>query len=149
MFESIVDSVGGLGYNCRIGILESMFDTPGTRQEALVNTSTLLETTPAAPVERSVRVRLTRRGQGVVLVTMLAGIFAAGLAYGASAHGADGEPAAATPHRTVVVQPGQTLWAIAREAAPHRDPRVVVESIRQLNALPGAVIQAGQQLLLP
>ena len=76
MFEQIVDSVGGVGYNCRIGILESMFDTRGTRQEAVVNTSTLLnntvlpENTVVILAERSVRVRLTRRGQGVVLVTV-------------------------------------------------------------------------------
>jgi hypothetical protein len=102
-----------------------------------------------APVAGRVRVRLTRRGQGVVVVTMLAGIFGAGLAFGSTAHGADSTPAPAAAHRAVVVQPGQSLWAIARAAAPHRDPRVVVEDIRELNALPGAGVEAGQQLLLP
>jgi hypothetical protein len=28
MFELVVDSVGGVGYNCGTAILESMFDTP-------------------------------------------------------------------------------------------------------------------------
>lgn len=110
---------------------------------------TLVDNTRFTPAACPVRVRLTRRGQGVVLVTMLAGIFGAGLAFGSTAHGADSTPAPAAPHRTVVVAPGQTLWAIARVAAPHRDPRVVVEDIRELNALRGAGVQAGQQLLLP
>jgi hypothetical protein len=109
----------------------------------------LVENTQFTPTPGRVRVRLTRRGQVVLLVTMLAGIFAAGLVFGSSAHGADSTPAPAAPHRTVVVQPGENLWAIARSAAPHRDPRVVVEDIRQLNALRGAGVQAGQELLLP
>ena len=108
-----------------------------------------VENIRVSPAACRVRVRLTRRGQGVLLATMLAGIFGAGLAFGSSAHGADSTPAPLAPHRTVVVQPGQSLWAIARAAAPHRDPRVVVEDIRQLNALPGAGVEAGQQLLLP
>jgi hypothetical protein len=99
--------------------------------------------------ERPARLRLTRRGQGVLLAVLLAVIFAAGLAFGAAAHGADGDPPPPVAHRSVVVQPGQTLWALARQVAPQRDPRVVVESIRQLNALRGAGIQAGQELLLP
>jgi hypothetical protein len=114
-----------------------------------VNTATLPENTVVLPAERPVRVRLTRRGQGVLVALLLAGIFGAGLAFGAAAHGADAGPPPAVPHRTVVVQPGQTLWALARQVAPHRDPRVVVESIRELNALPGAGVQAGQELLLP
>jgi Tfp pilus assembly protein FimV len=111
--------------------------------------STLVETTPCPPAPARVRVRLTGRGQAVALVSILAGIFGAGLAFGSTAHGADSSPAPAAPHRTVVVQPGESLWAIARAAAPHRDPRVMVEDIRQLNALRGAGVQAGQQLLLP
>jgi Tfp pilus assembly protein FimV len=101
------------------------------------------------PATARLRVRLTRRGQAVAVVALLVGIFAAGLAFGSSAQGADSAPAPAAPHRTVVVQPGESLWAIARAAAPHRDPRVMVEVIRELNALPGAGVEAGQQLLLP
>jgi nucleoid-associated protein YgaU len=51
---------------------------------------------------------------------------------------------------TVVVQPGQTLWDIAVEAAPGTDPRQVVAAIMELNDLadPGA-IRAGQPLYVP
>ncbi|HEY2832694.1 MAG TPA: LysM peptidoglycan-binding domain-containing protein [Sporichthyaceae bacterium] len=113
-----------------------------------MNTATLPENAGVVVGERPIRMRLTRRGQGVLLAVLLAGIFVAGLAFGAAAHGADSD-SAPVAHRTVVVQPGQTLWALARQVSPHRDPRVVVESIRELNALSGAGIQAGQELLLP
>jgi hypothetical protein len=34
------------------------------------------------------------------------------------------------PHvRTVVVQPGDSLWSIAHELAPERDPRAVVDAL--------------------
>jgi LysM repeat protein len=67
-----------------------------------------------------------------------------------------GAPAASTDHvrhvpaTTVVVQPGQTLWDIAQSVAPHEDPREVIASIVDLNALsdPGA-IRAGQPLYVP
>ena len=54
------------------------------------------------------------------------------------------------PVRTVQVQPGQTLWDIARKVAPDQDPRAVVDAIVDLNALtdPGA-LQVGQRLGIP
>jgi nucleoid-associated protein YgaU len=51
--------------------------------------------------------------------------------------------------QTVVVQPGQSLWQIARAADPDSDVRDTVERIRTLNALPGADVRAGQQLIVP
>jgi nucleoid-associated protein YgaU len=50
--------------------------------------------------------------------------------------------------RTYVVQPGDTLWAIA-EGISDGDPRDAVGAIEELNHLDGATIQAGQTLLLP
>jgi LysM repeat protein len=54
-----------------------------------------------------------------------------------------------TTYATVVVGPGDTLWDIARQAAPGVDPRVTVARIVELNALDGSVIRQGQELLLP
>ena len=51
-------------------------------------------------------------------------------------------------HYTVL--PGDTLWEIAvSHAAPHEDPRPVIESIREANDLSGATIQPGMSLELP
>jgi LysM repeat protein len=49
----------------------------------------------------------------------------------------------------VVVQPGQTLWAIAAAADPGADPRAVVAEIMQVNALSNAAVQPGEQLWVP
>jgi nucleoid-associated protein YgaU len=49
----------------------------------------------------------------------------------------------------VVVGPGDTLWQIAREHAPHRDPRSVVDDIVVLNELSSTGVQAGVTLLVP
>jgi Tfp pilus assembly protein FimV len=37
----------------------------------------------------------------------------------------------AVPSVTVVVRPGDSLWAIARRVAPDEDPRVVVDELEQ------------------
>lgn len=46
----------------------------------------------------------------------------------------------------VVVQPGDTLWTIAKSQVPDSDPRDVVGSIRDLNQLQSADIFPGQVL---
>jgi hypothetical protein len=50
---------------------------------------------------------------------------------------------------SVVVQPGDTLGAIATQAAPKADPRVTVQKIIDLNKLPSTDLRAGQSLSLP
>ena len=50
----------------------------------------------------------------------------------------------------VVVQPGDTLWSIAKRVGGEaRDPRVVIEQIRNMNDIEGSVIWPGQQLVVP
>lgn len=54
-----------------------------------------------------------------------------------------------------VVQPGDTLWAVAEGVAPSSDPRQVVEQIVEMNRADGALssadapLRVGQTLLLP
>jgi hypothetical protein len=50
---------------------------------------------------------------------------------------------------TVVVQPGDTLWAIAATHYPADDVRSRVNDIERANGLAGPVIQAGETLRLP
>jgi nucleoid-associated protein YgaU len=50
---------------------------------------------------------------------------------------------------TVVVQPGDTLWAIAAAHYPSDDVRSRVGDIERANGLQGPVIQAGETLRLP
>jgi Tfp pilus assembly protein FimV len=52
------------------------------------------------------------------------------------------------PQVHYVVQPGDTLWSIARQLAPGRDPRPVVDALVEANDLHGG-LQAGQELSVP
>ncbi len=46
------------------------------------------------------------------------------------------------------MQPGDTLWEIARAADPAADPRDTIDAIAELNGLAGPIVP-GQQLLIP
>ena len=118
------------------------------------------------------RMVLTARGRGVVRLLALAvatAVLAMGLvlvwvalaatvAPGASAGdgaagvlsgaGEDDGPGAGGTI-AVVVAPGDTLWQLAREHAPDRDPRAVVTDIVALNDLGSSDVQAGAEVLVP
>ena len=84
---------------------------------------------------------------GVVLVVALAWL--AGTARAEAA--GSGSPSSAVYHslRSVVVQPGESLWAIAAQSDPAGDPRSVMQEIIDINALNGTSVQPGQRLWLP
>ncbi len=90
-------------------------------------------------------VRLTRRGRAVLWLTALL-VAGLGLVLAAPASEA-ADPAG--PDRTVVVQPGDTLWSIAQRYVPGGDPYATIDEIRRLNGLPGYTVQAGEKLTLP
>ncbi|HEY0869629.1 MAG TPA: LysM peptidoglycan-binding domain-containing protein [Acidothermaceae bacterium] len=97
-------------------------------------------------------IRLTRRGRlallGVAMLCMLFGFSIGNLvSFGSSAPSYPTTPSAGSP--TIVVQPGQTLWAIATQVAPHADPRATVQRIIDLNHLGGTTLQVGESLALP
>jgi LysM repeat protein len=91
--------------------------------------------------------RLTRRGR-LVLAALATLVLAAVLTVVAPAVAHLGAPAAvpADAPAVVIVQPGDTLWSIARRIAPDRDARVVVADLRRLNSLPTAELEVGQRL---
>jgi nucleoid-associated protein YgaU len=51
--------------------------------------------------------------------------------------------------RTVVVRPGDTLWAIAARTSPGSDPRAVVDGIASANGIDAGGLVPGQRLVLP
>jgi len=81
------------------------------------------------------------RAFAIVLVVAVFLLVAPGLARG---DGPDRPP----PRVTYVVEPGDTLWSIARRVAPGRDPRPVVDGLIEVNDLRGG-LQAGQELSIP
>lgn len=49
-----------------------------------------------------------------------------------------------------IVQPGDTLWQIARAYAPeHMDIRNFIYRLERINGLKGGIIHPGQQLVIP
>ena len=94
--------------------------------------------------------RLTERGRRVVagLSISIGLCIAAGTAVTVELGGADGELQLAGVS-TVVVQPGDTLWDIARSVAPEEDPRAVVDAIVELNGLHSVDLMPGAELQLP
>ncbi|WP_026552975.1 LysM peptidoglycan-binding domain-containing protein [Arthrobacter sp. H20] len=96
--------------------------------------------------------RLTRRGRFLLIglpivllvsaVLMLTGFFTSPAK--ASPEGGQG-----TETVSVSIAAGETIWHLATEFAPERDPRDVVSEIVELNSLGTSVLQAGQQLDIP
>ena len=84
----------------------------------------------------------------LVLVAMVFAAFSLGRANTQAADVAE-SGVAASAITQITVQPGESLWAVARRIAPQHDPRDVVAQLRRLNDLTGSQLQVGQQLLLP
>jgi hypothetical protein len=95
-------------------------------------------------------VRLTRRGRVVVLlalVTFLLAAFSLGRVGSEAAPKAVGSRPVTTS--STVVQPGESLWAVAKRVAPGHDPRAVIDQIAELNNLSTSGLRAGQLLVVP
>ncbi|MHB1138746.1 MAG: LysM peptidoglycan-binding domain-containing protein [Microthrixaceae bacterium] len=64
-------------------------------------------------------------------------------------------PVGASATRGYVVQPGDTLWAVAAQVAPGADPADVVDRLVELNSTAGvelrsdAPLRTGQRLVVP
>ncbi len=98
------------------------------------------------------RLRLTRRGRVVLTVLatvpIVVGVLVGTLSSGGAIAGID-DGRATTTFETVVVGAGDSLWGIAESIAPNADPREVIYEIMRLNGLRDAVVQPGQELVLP
>jgi LysM repeat protein len=94
--------------------------------------------------------RLTRRGRVVAVLMLLLLAFAAVTTVSALRTASQaGTHSYGPATRYVTVEPGETLWQIARRVAPGDDPRDTVDRLRQLNGLDTSAVQAGQRLVVP
>jgi nucleoid-associated protein YgaU len=100
------------------------------------------------PDERTVAppLRLTRRGVLVLgaAVALLA-LALVGFAWASAPSGASGAEPSRVPD-AVTVHAGDTLWSIAAQVAPQRDPRAEVGDLQKLNGLSGVALVPGQVL---
>lgn len=99
------------------------------------------------------RLSITRRGRLVVAICVLALMGLAVARFGGvmddvSSWVTLSQPAP-TVEQVVTVMPGQSLWDIAGQVAPSRDPRDVVIEVRDANGMPDSRVYAGQELLIP
>lgn len=104
--------------------------------------------TPRPPEQA---VRITRRGRLVLLGLVVALAFAV-ISLGqvaAQAGSSEATSDSAPVSSTYVVQPGETLWAIAERLDPDADPRETVARIVAMNDLPDSSVLVGQELLIP
>jgi hypothetical protein len=100
---------------------------------------------------RPVKARLTTRGRVLALgFTLMLAMLALGV-FGALRAEAAAENTSPAPAgwQLEVVQPQETLWHIARQAAPGADPRPLIDQIKSVNELSGSSLQAGARLWLP
>jgi nucleoid-associated protein YgaU len=95
------------------------------------------------------KTRITRRGRLLLLGLLVALTFAAFSLGRVSGNADTGGASTSSSYVKVVVQPGDTLWSIARAAHPGKDPRGYVQRIVDLNSLPSSDVRVGQVLSLP
>jgi LysM domain len=93
-------------------------------------------------------IRLTRRGRLALLVAAVLCLLV-GFSLGNTLSSTAGSISPPAASHSIVVQPGQTLWGIATQAAPHADPRATIQQIIVLNHLPSAGVQVGETLAVP
>ncbi|WP_423923712.1 hypothetical protein ACPEEZ_05805 [Frigoribacterium sp. 2-23] len=105
--------------------------------------------TPQAVAPR-IRLRITRRGRLVLTMLValpLIALLAAFMVNGGGAVATD--TTGSTDFQYVTVEGGQSLWQVAQEIAPTKDPRDVISDIVRLNNLPSAEVAAGESLAIP
>lgn len=103
-------------------------------------------TRAATPRPASAPVRLTRRG---VVASWLVAAASIAIAFFGLAQGLQPSAPSMVGTQSVVIQPGQTLWEVAKAVNPGVDPRVTVTAMRGENALVGAVLVPGSAVTVP
>lgn len=96
------------------------------------------------------RLRLTKRGRGVVTALAAAPLVIAALVFALNGGGATATPeSSGVPFHYMTVDSGESLWQLAERIAPNADPRDVIEQLMQLNRLESSEVFPGQQLAIP
>ncbi|WP_110206619.1 LysM peptidoglycan-binding domain-containing protein [Nocardioides daejeonensis] len=92
--------------------------------------------------------QLTRRGRVVVFLAATALVLLAAIFLGAASVATD-DAGSVTQTRVIMVDEGDTLWAIASDLADDGKVQQMIDAIKRLNALDSAALQVGQELHVP
>lgn len=100
------------------------------------------------PMVRPTTAQVARRRRAVALMLVAPVTLAVVVLLGQLAHVAQ---VATVPDQTVAVQvaEGDSLWQLARRAAPQADTGAVVERIVEVNGLESAAVSPGEVVLVP
>lgn len=90
--------------------------------------------------------RITRRGR-LVLASLVALPVLAASVFLATPGAQAGASAGEVQYYTVLS--GESLWDVAEYVAPEKDPRQVIDLLREANDLVGVDVLPGQRLLVP
>ena len=105
---------------------------------------------PARAAAASPRLRLTKRGRGVLTFLAATPLVIAAFLYALNGGGATASlEGSNVPFEYITVESGQTMWQLAEDLAPHADPRDVIAQLVQFNQLDSADVYAGQELAVP
>jgi len=95
-----------------------------------------------------VKAHLTGRGRVALVGASVLAILSVVVVSSQVADASD-SASGSTATAVVVVQAGDSLWSIAQQVSSNVDPREMVSRIQDLNGLDGAVVVAGQSLVVP
>ncbi len=87
------------------------------------------------------------RRRRLAVAALIIGLLLGALSMGRQADASRTAEAEAADSVVYVVQPGDTLWAIARDLSPGDDPRPLVAALDDIAG--GNVLQPGQRLAIP
>lgn len=125
---------------------------PAVRRAPRTSTETLVL---ARPTVAAAPIRLTRRGRRLARTAVIALALLLALTIGILGRGTPvqaGDAPAVVATSTVIVQPGQSLWDVARGLSLDADLRETVARIQELNGLSGgagSTVRPGQELIVP
>lgn len=106
---------------------------------------------PSGPGPRRSASVYLRRRLGVIVGAIALAIVGVGMVSVGFADAGSGTmtpvPVGATGVNTVIAQPGDTLWSLAREVQPKGDVRPLVAQLARRNG--GSSVQAGDRIVLP
>jgi hypothetical protein len=135
-------------------IIEFPMNRVRPAQQAVRNPGHYRRSTLARPVARTqVRPMAIARailGWALILVVSAGLILGVGKTLeSAQASGTDITPSSAVSFEYVTIMNGDSLWSIAEEHAPNRDPRDFIAEIVALNNMTDSVVDAGMRIALP
>ncbi|MHA7239139.1 LysM peptidoglycan-binding domain-containing protein [Arthrobacter sp. TMS1-12-1] len=132
----------------------SSFAAPSRADSARTSMQPRSSMQPRTSTQRSAEgpLTLTRRGRlllvGLPIALGVAALILLGAFLTSQAQAGESAPTT-TATVEVSVAAGETLWDLAMQYAPERDPRDTVAEIVELNDLPNSVVQAGQRVAVP